>query len=153
MYEIIDINLLRLRRSDQGTEGRLSIPALNFSCPCLELPWRDNRSNISCIPPGTYPLVWRESRRWKAFHIQNVQDRSFVLIHSGNYAGDVAKGWKTHVQGCVLLGSKFGRIGGQRAVLASRPMVRRFNLKVTRNTILRGRKARITIKEQWREQK
>ncbi|MCG8635430.1 MAG: DUF5675 family protein [Desulfobacterales bacterium] len=145
MYETLDIYLTRLCRSDQGTEGRLSIPALNFSCPCLELPWRDNKPNISCIPPGTYPLAWRESRRWKAFHIQNVPGRSFILIHSGNFAGDVAMGWKTHVHGCVLLGTKFGRLKGQRAILVSRPMVRRFN------TVLRGRKARITIKEQWRE--
>jgi hypothetical protein len=147
MYEeTVDIILTRLRRSDQGTEGIFSIPGLHFSCPCLELPWRENRSNVSCIPPGTYPLVWRESKKWKAFHIQNVPDRSFILIHSGNFAGDVTKGWKTHVHGCVILGSKSGRIGGQKAVLASRPMVRRFNI------ILRGRKARITIKEQWRQE-
>jgi hypothetical protein len=143
--DTIELYIHRLRRSDQGTEGRLSAPGLQFYCPCLELPWRDNRTCVSCIPPGTYPVAWRESRRWKAFHIRNVPGRSYILIHSGNYAGDVAKGWKTHVQGCVLLGSKFGCLNGQRAILASRPMVRRFN------SIMKGRKARITIIEQWRQ--
>ncbi len=119
------------------------MPELGFSCATLELPWRDNRPNISCIPPNTYPLAWRVSKRWKAFHIQNVPGRSWILMHAGNFAGAVKKGFKTNVQGCVLLGRRFGLIQGQRAVLVSRATVRRFN------NLMAGKNARIIIKEQW----
>jgi hypothetical protein len=141
MNEPVDIIISRKPSTDQGTEGLLSIPGLQFSCPCLELPWKDNQSNISCIPAGTYMAAWRESRKWKAFHLKDVPGRSFILIHAGNFAGDVSKGWKTNVLGCILLGTRRGIIKGQRAVLVSRPMVRRFN------NALRGRTLRITI--QW----
>lgn len=141
MFETVDIFIFRVNRSDQGIEGILTIPALKFSSYSLELPWRDNRPNVSCIPPGTYPLAWRISRRFKAYHIKNVPSRSAILIHSGNFAGDIEKGFKTHVQGCVLLGRKFGKLQGQRAVLSSRNTVKEFN------ALLEGRTARITIIE------
>lgn len=145
MSSIIEAYLIRRRRSDQGTEGVISVPVLGFSSFSLELPWRDNRPNVSCIPPGTYPISWRESRRWKAYHIQNVPDRSWILSHPGNYAGDVEKGYLTHVQGCVLQGSRMGVLKGQRAVLASRPTLRRFNALMDR------RPGQITIIEQWED--
>ena len=140
---LIDIYLFRHHQSDQGIQGMIRIPALGFSSFSLELPWRDNRPCVSCVPPGTYTLAWRESKRWKANHIQQVPGRSFILIHAGNFAGDVSKGFKTHVQGCVLLGRRFGRINKQRAVLVSRPTVRQFN------SLLAGKNARIIIREQW----
>ncbi|MCP3942757.1 MAG: hypothetical protein GY710_14905 [Desulfobacteraceae bacterium] len=145
MDNSINVYLTRHRRSDQGTEGILSVPALGFSCFTLELPWRDNRPNISCIPFDTYPLGWRVSKKWQAFHVQKVPNRSYILIHAGNFAGAVKKGFKTHVQGCVLLGRRMGRIQGQRAVLVSRATVRQFN------AILKGKNARIIIKELWEE--
>ena len=64
-------------------------------------------------------------------------------MHAGNFAGAVKKGFKTNVQGCVLLGRRFGLIQGQRAVLVSRATVRRFN------NLMAGKNARIIIKEQW----
>jgi len=137
----IDVYLTRHHRSDQGTEGVLSVPELFFSCFALELPWRDNIPNISCILAGTYPVAWRVSKRFSAFHIQNVPNRSYILIHSGNFAGDVTKGFKTHVQGCVLLGQRAGFLEGQRAVLVSRNMVRRFN------ALLEGKEARVIIRD------
>jgi hypothetical protein len=137
----IDAYLTRHHRSDQGTEGILSVPSLFFSCFTLELPWRDNLRNISCIPPGSYRLAWRVSKKKSAYHIQNVPNRSYILIHSGNFAGDVTKGFKTHAQGCVLLGQRMGDLGGQRAVLASRNTVRRFN------ALLMGKKARVIISD------
>jgi len=44
--------LIRLRRSDCGSEGVLIFQ--NFHCYSLELPWKDNQQNISCIPAGKY---------------------------------------------------------------------------------------------------
>jgi len=63
MEKTINIYLTRLRQSDQGTEGILTVPELGFACFTLELPWRGNRPNVSCIPPGTYPMAWRVTSR------------------------------------------------------------------------------------------
>ena len=94
MEKTITTYLTRLRQTDQGTEGFLTVPELGFACFTLELPWRENRPCVSCIPPGTYPIGWRVTRRRSTYHIRNVPKRSYILIHSGNYAGDIYKGLK-----------------------------------------------------------
>jgi len=119
------VNIFRIRRSDQGTEGLLVTP--DFRCRTLELPWRDNQQNISCIPPGVYDVEIRMSNKYgRIYWVRHVENRTYVLIHSGNYAGDKYKGYKTHVAGCILLGQKSGFLGGQIAVLNSRVTVRQF---------------------------
>lgn len=119
--------LTRTDRSDHGTFGVLACPALGFSCFTLELPWRDNQRSISCIPAGEYIVKTRQSPRFGlVFHVQNVEGRTYILFHSGNYAGDVHKGWKTHSEGCLLFGKTRGWIGNQRAVLNSRLAQREF---------------------------
>ncbi len=143
MEKTITTYLTRLRQTDQGTEGFLTLPELGFACFTLELPWRENRPCVSCIPPGTYPLGWRVTCRRSTYHIRNVPKRSYILIHSGNYAGDIHKGLKTHVEGCVLLGKRMGWLNGQWAVLVSRSTVRQFN------KLMAGQKARIIITEAW----
>ena len=117
--------LYRLTRSDQGTEGMLV--AEDFNCKTLELPWRDNQKRISCIPPGEYDVEIRLSNKYgRIYWVRKVPDRTYILIHSGNYAGDTSKNFKSHVMGCILLGQKRGFLGGQVAVLNSRITVRRF---------------------------
>jgi hypothetical protein len=119
------VNLFRLKRSDQGTEGLLVYG--DFECKTLELPWRDNQPQISCIPAGTYDVEIRLSNKYgRIYWVRKVPNRTYILIHSGNYAGDESKGFKTHVMGCILLGKTMGFLGGQRAVLNSRITVRAF---------------------------
>ena len=119
------VTLCRLSRSDQGTEGILL--AGSFNANTLELPWRDNKRQVSCIPPGEYDVEIRNSTKYgRVYWVKKVPERSYILIHSGNYAGDESKGFKTHVMGCILLGQKMGFLGGQRAILNSRITVRRF---------------------------
>ncbi len=123
----MEITINRIRTSDHGTEGLLIVPLLGFTCRTLELPWRNNQRGRSCIPAGEYPCALVNSPKYKSiYHIKDVPSRSHILIHSGNFAGDVEKGFKTHVEGCILLGKKAGELSGQRAVLTSRPTVRRF---------------------------
>jgi hypothetical protein len=120
-----EVNLFRMSRSDHGTEGMLT--AGDFNCKTLELPWRDNQRQISCIPPGEYKVELRLSNKYgRIYWVRKVPDRTYILIHSGNYAGDKSKGFKTHVMGCILLGKTHGFLGGQRAVLNSRLTVRKF---------------------------
>lgn len=115
----------RLRRHDQGTEGLLL--TYGFHCKTLELPWRDNQKSISCIPPGEYITVIRQSPKYgRIYWVTKVPNRAWILKHSGNWAGDIALGYKSHTMGCILLGKKFGFLQDQRAVLNSRITVRKF---------------------------
>lgn len=119
------VNIFRMKRSDQGTFGVLTYQ--EFKCFTLELPWRDNQSNISCIPADSYPTVIRVSPRFgQVYWVKEVPNRSFILIHSGNWAGDIAKGYKSHVNGCILLGKRMGLLANQLAVLNSRITVKEF---------------------------
>lgn len=117
--------LLRYESTNQGTFGYLAYGG-DF-VHTLELPWRENRSNVSCIPAGRYAVRMRHSPKYgQCWHVEAVPNRSHILLHHGNYAGDKQLGFRTHSAGCILLGSRRGRINGQSAVLASRSARRKF---------------------------
>lgn len=118
--------LCRLSTSDQGTFGKLTIN--NFVWFTGELPWQNNRSNLSCVPKGLYFCSWTYSQRFKRmmYLINNVPSRSGIRIHSANLMGDDTKGWKRQLNGCLSLGERLGTIEGQKALLLSKPAVRRF---------------------------
>jgi len=117
--------LYRLARGDHGTQGVLHYN--DTFLHTLELPWRDNQKNISCIPKGEYECIVRVSPRFGlVYWLQKVIDRTFILIHSGNWAGDINKGLKTHTNGCILLGFERGTLMGQLAVLNSRLALTKF---------------------------
>lgn len=72
-------------------------------CVTLELPWNSNMKRISCIPTGTYNVVRRTSQKYgEHFHIQNVPNRSLILIHHANYHFDLL--------GCIGVGKNFAFI-------------------------------------------
>lgn len=125
---MITVYLNREKQTMQGTQGVLSVPAFGFSCFTLELPWRGNRVNLSCIPAGEYECVRYFSRAFKQwlYKVRGVEGRSGIAIHSGNVAGASDKGYRTHSLGCILLGKSRGQLWGQDAVLVSRVTVSRF---------------------------
>lgn len=95
--------------SDQGTRGRLVTELGHWFT--LELPWRENARGRSCIPAGKYTCrSEKHARLGRVYRLEGVPGRDGVLIHSGNYAGDVEKGWASHVEGCILLGKKRGQL-------------------------------------------
>lgn len=101
----------RLKRNlstDDGTLGTLTATNSKgdfLTLVSLELPWRDNRRSLSCIPEGTYDCVWHQSPRFGwCYMVTSVEGRSEILIHAGNWAGDVQKGRHSDVRGCILLG-------------------------------------------------
>jgi len=117
--------LLRYSSDDQGTLGILATE--DFFCYTLELPWRDNLPNVSCVPVGEYEVELRRSPKFgNVYWIKNIPGRSFILQHSGNLAGDKDKGYLTQTYGCQLLGQRIGFLEGQKAVLNSRLTVKRF---------------------------
>ncbi len=116
--------LLRTRTGDQGTFGVFL--SGEFTCYTVELPWRENARNFSCIEKGRYRVEPHRSPRFgKCYWVKNVSGRSEILIHTGNVAGDRRRGHLTHSNGCILPGKRLGSIKGQRAVLNSRSAVSR----------------------------
>jgi hypothetical protein len=79
-----------------------------FDCCTLELPNKNNAHSVSCIPVGTYNTIKydRPNGKGKCFWLQDVKDRSAILIHAGNFA----TGKKVDTEGCILVGSKFSDI-------------------------------------------
>jgi hypothetical protein len=117
--------LRRIKSDDQGTFGELY--SWGFSCVTLELPWRDNSRNISCIPTGKYKTRLIYSQKFKdAYWLEKVEDRTGILIHAGTWGGDKEKGFKTHTYGCILLGKYSGIYQSQKAIFYSKPIVNAF---------------------------
>ena len=80
--------------------GKLFLNGEEF-CDTLELPWKQNQRNISCIPAGEYDArlrLPRESATREYIHllIKDVPNRSYILVHIGNTTSDT--------QGCILVG-------------------------------------------------
>ena len=74
------------------TQGEIILPngeAL-FS---LELPWLNNKRNVSCIPEGEYFFMRDTFGRHTYFKLLNVQGRSAIEIHPANNTGQL--------QGCI----------------------------------------------------
>lgn len=119
------MRISRVESTDEGTFGVVALKGM--SCYSVELPWRDNQRQVSCIPTGKYLCKLVNSPRFgKVYQVTGVPGRSNILIHPANVAGDVSKGFKTELQGCIALCGRLGWIKGQRAGLLSRPTVAQF---------------------------
>ncbi|MEI2749797.1 MAG: DUF5675 family protein [Ferruginibacter sp.] len=85
------LELIRTYYPD-GVNGELMIDGVKV-CNTIELPWKENQSRVSCIPEGKYELTKRYSQRFK-WHLlmNNVVNRSYILIHAFNDAVKESKG-------------------------------------------------------------
>ena len=120
------VKITRDPSEDAGTFGVLTTDS-GFSCYSGELPWRENKTGISCIPPGVYKCEKREfPKHGKVYEVLSVPGRTAILVHKGNYCGDRNKGLKSDVEGCLILGNAIGKIGKQKALLSSRDALARF---------------------------
>ena len=105
--------------------------AEGFTCKTLELPWRDNARQRSCVPPGSYLCEMVSSPKFgRVYTLRNTDPRTHIPYMGGKFAGDNDKRLQTPVQGCILIGKYYGAIDGQRAILLSRPTVRAFMAKL-----------------------
>lgn len=113
------VYLVRTSESKDGTFGLLFY-GNNKPLVTLELPWRDNKPNVSCIPKGDYKCRWQKSPRFGwTYEITKVKNRSRVLIHAGNL--------KNHTHGCLLLGTRRFTFKKGEGIGASRIALRKFN--------------------------
>lgn len=70
---------------------------VGYTCRTLELPWKDNERRVSCIPEGEYEVIKHISPKFgECFWIQDVPNRSEILIHVSNYVRELL--------GCVAVG-------------------------------------------------
>ena len=107
--------LLTLNReieSNRGVLGVLRTADGEQVCKTLELPWKKNKRNVSCIPWGTYRVTdYTSSKYSSAFVVLNVPGRSGILIHAGNFISDI--------EGCILVGEEWEFMGRPRQLAVS----------------------------------
>lgn len=88
----------RYSYTDTETLGILFINDV-YICDTLELPWKDNQRNISCVPEGLYDINYNKSpKHGDSVHVKEVPGRAGILIHAGNTTKDT--------EGCILVGTK-----------------------------------------------
>ena len=75
-----------------GTNGKI-LQQGRLIVYSIELPWKDNRAQVSCIPEGRYELEKRWSPKFgRHLLVRNVQLRRNILIHPANDAMHELKG-------------------------------------------------------------
>jgi hypothetical protein len=116
------------RNSDNGTQTQGTLVINDFRCFTLERPWKNNLSNISCVPKGIYQCKYTFSYKFLkyTYELQKTSPRSGIRIHSGNFFFDIA--------GCILLGDSYSDINhdGKVDILNSRITIAKFENKMQR---------------------
>ena len=75
-----------------GTNGRLYINGA-FQCYTIELPWLNNKPQVSCIPEGEYFLEKRYAPHLgRHLLVTHVPGRELILVHAANDALQELKG-------------------------------------------------------------
>jgi hypothetical protein len=117
-----------------GTNGDLLLDREKV-CSTIELPWKNNKPRVSCIPEGEYELRKRWSQRFgEHFILLHVPGRSYILIHPANDALKELKGCIAPVS--LLIGEGKGS--------GSRPALNRLK-KIIDHELKRGNKIFLNI--------
>lgn len=81
----MELQLFR-NQFEGGTNGALFYQG-KFICFMIELPWKENARNVSCIPDGRYELaLWYTDRFKHHLVVKNVPGRTGILVHPANDA-------------------------------------------------------------------
>lgn len=71
----------------------------DFKCKTLELPWVNNKQEVSCIPAGVYKCRKINSpANGECIEIMDVEGRTHIQIHSANYVKQLL--------GCIAVGDR-----------------------------------------------
>ena len=119
-----DIYLTRLKDNGIETLGYMNIVTggQSLSLQTLELPWKDNQSNISCIPIGVYAFEKWYSPTFKTTVIRllHVPERSNILIHPANFV--------RQLRGCIAPGLSTKDIDGDGKIDVTKSRQALYNL-------------------------
>lgn len=100
------------RLSDNGVETIGTLTAYKngstFTCSTLELPWKNNQHNVSCIPKGIYQASIQPFHASSEYELSPTAPRTGIFMHAGNYYSDSL--------GCILLGVKPSDINGDKQI-------------------------------------
>jgi hypothetical protein len=111
----------RFKDTGKQTLGRMQYVDANgiilFDCVTLELPWKNNKNKISCIPVGEYDcekVEKSENIGYPHIWITKVKGRDGIKIHIANYY--------TQILGCIAVGAEHLDINkdGEKDVTASK---------------------------------
>lgn len=124
------------RKTDTGNETLGELVYEDFKCLTLERAWKDNKSNISCIPKGEYLVKRTFSPKFVkyTYEVQKVPKRSGIRFHSANYWFDL--------NGCIALGTAYKDLNSDKEtdILNSRATIKQFE------TLLQGKDFKLIIK-------
>ena len=114
------MELIRFGSFRDRTIGRLTYEGDVFYT--VERPWLENQQNVSCIPTGVYKLGRVDSPKFGpgTWEIQDVPNRSNILLHAGNTQNDVS--------GCLAVG--LGVFGQLQGVSTSRQAIENLYLRL-----------------------
>ena len=130
--------ITRILSDDQWVDGIGQVDGLGAFCTG-EDPDLNNQPGISCVLPGEYlcrriktpkhPKDPNDSTAWDyegVYALEDKNGRTAVELHRGNFHGNKALGYRSDVEGCILLGNSKGDLDGQRCVLDSDAACKRF---------------------------
>jgi hypothetical protein len=127
--------LTRLKSGDDGTFGKIDVENTLFCT--AELPSRGNKQDQSSIPAGVYKVSPQKSQKFgDCYRLNDVPNRTGILIHAGNYAGDISKGYRSDVKGCIIIGDSFETLHNQQIVANSRESFERFKSIIGRRSFM-----------------
>lgn len=98
----IEIPIVTLTRKYANSKQQLGdLVAKNVLFKTLELSWKDNKPNISCISTGEYLCNWTFSPKFMkyTYQIMDVPYRSGIRFHPAS--------WFSSLQGCIALGTHY----------------------------------------------
>ncbi len=119
---------LVISREASQPEGTFSRGVLDddLSWDFVELPWKGNAPEVSCVPAGVYHARLTHSQHFgrTVYLLEGVPNRAFIEIHPANWGGDKDAGFHSDLRGCCAPGTARGLLvtpGGklQEAVLHS----------------------------------
>jgi hypothetical protein len=102
------VEVIRTKYRNDGTFGTLYIDDWPV-CVTLELPWKNNDPQVSCIPTiQTYAERVESLKFGNTFEVKNVPNRTHILFHGANTIADLL--------GCIGLAEFYHRFAGQAGV-------------------------------------
>lgn len=92
------IIIQRTSTNSNSITGELYVDG-KYVCQTLELPQKDNKTDISSIPAGNYGGILRydHADKWR-IELTDTPSRTHIQIHIGNYP--------SNSKGCILVGEK-----------------------------------------------
>ena len=121
----MNVIITRFEFSETQTLGELVVYDDNqpiFKCKTIELEVDKNAKRDDAIPYGAYEVVKRVSSKYgNHFHVLNVPNRDYILIHNANYSRQLL--------GCIAVGQKHLDIDndGLKDVTSSKLTLKRLN--------------------------